>query len=59
MSVYVQSSMKALEKKNSDLEIELLKVQKGNNEMIEKLKEFEEKCSQLKQNVKRYYFANE
>lgn len=59
MSVYVQSSMKALEKRNSDLEIELLKVQKGSNEMIEKLKEFEEKCSQLKQNVKRYYFANE
>ena len=51
--------MKALEKKNSDLEIELLKVQKGSNEMIEKLKEFEEKCSQLKQNIKRYYFANE
>lgn len=59
MSVYVQSSMKAQEKRNSDREIELLKVQKGSNEMIEKLKEFEEKCSQLKQNVKRYYFANE
>lgn len=46
--------MNALEKKNSALEIELLKAQKDSNDTIEKLREFEEKCSQFQQNVKRY-----
>lgn len=53
---FVQSSLTTLEKKNSDLESELLRVRKDSNEMIEKLREFEEKCSKLQQTVKRYYF---
>ncbi|KAF3446114.1 hypothetical protein FNV43_RR11293 [Rhamnella rubrinervis] len=48
----LRSSMNALEKKNSALEIELRKAQKDSNDTIEKLREFEVKCSQLQQNVK-------
>lgn len=48
--------MSALEKKNSALEIELLKAQKDSNDTIDKLREFEERCSQLQQSVKRYFF---
>ncbi|TKY58001.1 Myosin-15 protein [Spatholobus suberectus] len=46
-------SLDAFEKRCATLEIELMNAQKGRDETIEKLREFEQKCSQLEQNVKR------
>lgn len=51
----MQSSMDALDKKNSALETELLKVRKDSTDTIQKLQEFEQKCYQLQQNVKRCF----
>ncbi|MED6221447.1 hypothetical protein PIB30_054772 [Stylosanthes scabra] len=45
-------SLSAFEKKYTNLELELMNAQKGRNEMVEKLREFEQKCSQLEQSVK-------
>ncbi|XP_057427929.1 myosin-15 isoform X1 [Lotus japonicus] len=45
-------SLDAFEKKCTALEVELINAQKGRDETIEKLREFEQKCSQLEQNVK-------
>lgn len=51
--LYFQVSLDAFEKKCTALEVELINAQKGRDETIEKLREFEQKCSQLEQNVKR------
>ncbi|KAJ1442831.1 P-loop containing nucleoside triphosphate hydrolase [Sesbania bispinosa] len=45
-------SLDAFEKKYAALELQLSNTQKGHDETIEKLWEFEQKCSQLEQNVK-------
>ena len=50
----LQSSLDALEKKNSAIELELIEAQKNGNDITVKLREIEEKCSQFKQNVRRY-----
>ncbi|KAH9653109.1 Myosin-15 [Citrus sinensis] len=47
----LKSSLDSLEKKNSTLELELIKAQKENNNTIEKLREVEQKCSSLQQNM--------
>ncbi|VVA11712.1 PREDICTED: myosin-15 [Prunus dulcis] len=51
-NAFLKSSMDALDKKNSALETELLKVRKDSTNTIQKLQEFEQKCYQLQQNVK-------
>lgn len=51
----MQSSLNVLEEKNSTLGIELIKAQKDNNDLLGKLQQFEDHCSQLKQNVKRWF----
>ncbi|KAJ8767312.1 hypothetical protein K2173_017356 [Erythroxylum novogranatense] len=51
-NVFLKNSLDTLEKKNSSLELELIKAQKDSNDNVGKLKEIEEKCSQLQQNVK-------
>ncbi|XP_040867363.1 myosin-15 [Glycine max] len=43
----------AFEKKCTTLELELMNAQKGRDETMEKLRESEQKCSQLEQNEKR------
>ncbi|MED6156822.1 hypothetical protein PIB30_017982 [Stylosanthes scabra] len=48
----LKDSLSAFEKKYTNLELELMNAQKGRNEMVEKLREFEQKCSQLEQSVK-------
>lgn len=53
----LQSSLDSLEKKNSTLELELIKAQKENNNTIEKLREVEQKCSSLQQNMQRCSFC--
>ncbi|CAI8606062.1 unnamed protein product [Vicia faba] len=45
-------SLDAFEKKYKSLEVEHISAQKGQDKTIEKLREFEQKCSQLEQNVK-------
>ncbi|KAI5393544.1 hypothetical protein KIW84_060605 [Lathyrus oleraceus] len=45
-------SLDAFEKKCTSLEAEHINAQKGQDKTIEKLREFEQKCSQLEQNVK-------
>ncbi|KAM7275184.1 hypothetical protein ACFE04_017050 [Oxalis oulophora] len=47
----LKSSMDALEKKNTALELELMKERKDNKDTIEKLQEVEQKCSLLQKNV--------
>ncbi|GAV80711.1 Myosin_head domain-containing protein/IQ domain-containing protein/DIL domain-containing protein [Cephalotus follicularis] len=47
----LKSSLETLEKKNSALEFELIKAQKDSNSTTERLREVEQKCSQLQQNV--------
>lgn len=49
--------MDALEKKSTALEHELVNAQKDHNETIQKMREFEQKSSQLAQNMKRYIFS--
>jgi len=39
-----------------NLELELMNAQKGRDENMEKLREFEQKCSQLEQNEKKCRF---
>jgi len=56
--LYFQVALDAFEKKYSSLELEHINVQKGQDETIEKLREFEQKCSQLEQNVKRCLFGS-
>ncbi|PQP99256.1 myosin-15 [Prunus yedoensis var. nudiflora] len=51
-NAFLKSSMDSLDKKNSALETELLKVRKDSTNTIQKLQEFEQKCYQLQQNVK-------
>ncbi|KAK7383370.1 hypothetical protein VNO78_29047 [Psophocarpus tetragonolobus] len=46
-------SLDAFEKKCATLELELMNAQKGQDETMEKLREYEQKCSQLEQTVKR------
>ncbi|WVY91374.1 hypothetical protein V8G54_036888 [Vigna mungo] len=45
-------SLDAFERKYKTLELELMDAQKGRDETMEKLREFEQKCSQLEQNEK-------
>ncbi|XP_058725005.1 myosin-15-like isoform X1 [Vicia villosa] len=45
-------SLDAFEKKYKSLEVEHINAKKGQDKTIEKLREFEQKCSQLEQNVK-------
>lgn len=52
--VHLQGSLDTLEKKNSSLELELIKAQRENSDVNEKFREMEEKCSDLQQNVRRY-----
>ncbi|KAJ0031392.1 hypothetical protein Pint_13664 [Pistacia integerrima] len=47
----LKSSFSTLEKKNFALELELIKAQKDNNDTIDKLREVEQKCSELQQNM--------
>lgn len=47
--------MDALESKNVTLELALSKAQKESSDAIEKLQEIEQKCSQLQENVKRFF----
>lgn len=51
--VSLQSSLNALEEKNSALEHELLKAKEESTDTISKLTAVEETCSQLQQNLKR------
>lgn len=53
----LQSSLESLEKKNSELEFELIKGQKDRKDTLEKLHEVEQKCLQFQQNLQRYCFA--
>ncbi|XP_027940819.1 myosin-15-like isoform X1 [Vigna unguiculata] len=46
-------SLDAFERKYRTLELELMNAQKGRDETMEKLREFEHKCSQLEQNEKK------
>jgi myosin-5 len=46
----------ALEKKSTALELEIVNAQKDHSETIQKMKEFEQKSSQLAQNLKRCIF---
>ncbi|GAU26693.1 hypothetical protein TSUD_314700 [Trifolium subterraneum] len=48
----LKGSLDALEKKSTALELELVNAQKDHNETIQKMKEFEQKSSQLAQNLK-------
>ncbi|CAI8599486.1 unnamed protein product [Vicia faba] len=48
----MKASMDALEKKSTALEHELVNAQKDHNETIQKMREFEQKSSQLAQNMK-------
>ncbi|CAL0322684.1 unnamed protein product [Lupinus luteus] len=48
----LKGSLDAFEKKYAALELELMNSQKSCNENVEKLREFEQKCSQLERNVK-------
>ncbi|KAL5074518.1 hypothetical protein RYX36_013502 [Vicia faba] len=48
----MKASMDALEKKSTALEHELVNAQKDHNETIQKTREFEQKSSQLAQNMK-------
>nr|XP_004498862.1 myosin-15-like isoform X1 [Cicer arietinum] len=48
----LKASLDVFEKKYTSLELEHIKAQKGHDETIKKLREFEQKCSQLEQNVK-------
>ncbi|KAK2452762.1 hypothetical protein P8452_00475 [Trifolium repens] len=45
-------ALDSFEKKYTSLELEYVNAQKGQDETIEKLRGFEQKCSQLEQNVK-------
>lgn len=47
----LKGSLDTLEKKNSALELELIKAQNESNNTIEKLREVEQKCSSLRQNM--------
>lgn len=51
--VALQSSLSALEEKNSALEHELIKGKEESTDTIAKLRAVEETCSQLQQNLKR------
>ncbi len=51
-----QTSLDTLQKKNLALELELVKAQKDGSDSVEKLREIELMCSQLQQNVKRFFF---
>jgi myosin-5 len=46
----------ALEKKSTALELEIVNAQKDHSETIQKMKEFEQKSSQLAHNLKRCIF---
>ncbi|XP_045800079.1 myosin-15-like isoform X5 [Trifolium pratense] len=48
----LKGSLGALEKKSTALELELVNAQKDHNKTIQKMKEFEQKSSQLAQNLK-------
>ncbi|XP_027357060.1 myosin-15-like [Abrus precatorius] len=48
----LKGSLDAFEKKSSALELELVNARKDHDETIQKMREFEHKCSQLGQNVK-------
>ncbi|GAU47951.1 hypothetical protein TSUD_06850 [Trifolium subterraneum] len=48
----IRFALDSFEKKYTSLELEYINAQKGQDETIEKLRGFEQKCSQLEQNVK-------
>ncbi|KAK2368774.1 myosin-15 [Trifolium repens] len=51
-NVVTKGSLDALEKKSTALELELVNAQKDHSETIQKMKEFEQKSSQLAHNLK-------
>ncbi|XP_030951150.1 myosin-15 isoform X1 [Quercus lobata] len=51
-NAFLKNSLDTLEKKNLALELELVKAQKDSTDSMEKLREVENMCSQLQQNVK-------
>ncbi|KAK7310692.1 hypothetical protein RJT34_08353 [Clitoria ternatea] len=55
----LKASLDAFEKKYAALGLELMNAKKGQDETTEKLRESEQKCSQLEQNVKRCTFLVE
>jgi hypothetical protein len=57
LALYFQFALDSFEKKYTSLELEYINAQKGQDETIEKLRGFEQKCSQLEQNVKRCLFC--
>ena len=52
----MQVSLDAFEKKSTALELELVNARKDHDKTIQKIREFEHKCSELGQNVKRCLF---
>ncbi|KAJ9702125.1 hypothetical protein PVL29_004049 [Vitis rotundifolia] len=50
-NAFLKSSLESMEKKNSELEFELIKGQKDSKDTLEKLHEVEQKCLQFQQNL--------
>lgn len=52
----MQSSLNTLEEKKSSLDCELIKAKQDTSDIVEKLRDVEQMCSQLQQSLRRFFF---